>query len=68
MGREEVASQAEVENNSEILEVLRSFKYLNSCFSEDGGLQEEVNMKMGEGLKTLAALEKICNDRNVALV
>ena len=37
-----------------------------SCFSRNGDLREDVNTGGGEGMKTLGALKRICNVRNVS--
>ena len=40
VGREEIAPEAEIEMNAEIMDVVRSFKYTGSCFSEERALEE----------------------------
>ena len=51
--------------NGEIMDVVTSFKYLRCCSSNDGGLQEDVKMKVGEGLKTFGGMREIFNVRIV---
>ena len=41
-GREEVVLQVEIDLNDEMMDVVSLFKYLGSCFSENGGLQDDV--------------------------
>ena len=53
--------------NSEILEVMSSLKYLESCSSEGAGPQEDVKMRVGELLKTFDAMNKMFNVRRVIL-
>ena len=45
--------------NGERMEVVNSFKYLGSCFSSDGGVKEDVSMRVGEGVKTFGTLKRI---------
>ena len=44
-GREGVAPQVEVEMNRKIMEIVSSFKFLGSCFSNDEGPQKDVKIK-----------------------
>ena len=64
VGREKVAPQVKVETNWDIFS---SFKYLESCFSKVGGPQDQVKMRVGEGLKALDAMKKTFNMRSVSL-
>ena len=41
--------------NGERMKVVNSFKYLGSSFSSDGGVKEDVSMRVGEGMKTFGA-------------
>ena len=41
------------------MEVVTSFKYLGSCFSSDGGVKEDVSMRMGVGMKTFGAMKSM---------
>ena len=66
MGGERVQPQVEVLMNVETLEVVTSFKYLESCFNKDGALQEDVKMRVGEGLETFGVI-KMFNIRSVSL-
>ena len=45
----------EVEISEETLEVVNSLKLFGSCFRKDGEQQEDVKMRVGEGLKTFGA-------------
>ena len=40
-----------IELNGERMEMVNSFKYLGSCFSSDGGVKEDVSMRVGEGMR-----------------
>ena len=53
--------------NGERMEVVNSFKYLGSCFSSEGGVTEDVNMRVGEGLRTFGAMKKMWNSRSVSM-
>ena len=37
--------------NGERMEVVYSFKYLGSCLSRDGGVKEDVRMRVAEGMR-----------------
>ena len=39
--------------------------YLGSCFSCDGGVKEDVSMRVGEGMKTFGAVKRLWNVRSV---
>ena len=64
--REGFALQMEVEMNGEIMMVLSLFKYWEGYFSRDGGLQEDVKMRVGEGLKTFEAMKMMFIVRSVS--
>ena len=49
------------------MEVINSFKYLGSCFSSDGGVKEDVSMRVGEGMKTFGAMKRVWSARSVTL-
>ena len=53
--------------NGERMEVVNSFKYLGSCFSSDGGVKEDVSMRIGEGRKTFGAMKSMWSCRSVSL-
>ena len=53
--------------NGERMEVVNSFKYLGSCFSSDGGVKEDVSMRVGEGMKTFGAMKRVWSARSVTL-
>ena len=46
---------------------MSSFKYISSCFSKDGGTQEDVRMKVVDEQKTFGLMKKMCNIRSVSL-
>ena len=50
MERENSAPTVGVEMKLEFMDVASFFKYLASFYSGDGGLQEDVKMRIGEGL------------------
>ena len=52
-GREEFAPQVKVEVNGNIVVLMSSFKYLRICLIKDGKPQEEMKMKVDEGLTIL---------------
>ena len=62
--REEVAPQLEVKSNGKIMNFTILFKYLGSCFSNYGVLQEDVKMR---GIKTFAELKILFDVRSVGL-
>ena len=41
------------------MEVVKSFKYLGSCFSRDGGVKEDLIMRVSEGMKTIDAMKSM---------
>ena len=49
------------------MEVGNSFKYLGSCFSSDGGVKEDVSMRVGEGMKTFGAMKRMWSGRSVTV-
>merc|ERR1712002_202066 len=51
--------------NSERMEVVSSFKYLGSCFSSDGGVKDDVSMRVSEGMKTFGAMRRVWSERSV---
>ena len=51
--------------NGERMEVVNSFKYLGSCFSSDGGVKEDVSMRVGEGMKTFGAMKNMWKSRSL---
>ena len=53
--------------NGERMEVVNSFKYLGSCFSSDGGVKEDVSMRVGEGLRTFGAMKRMWSSRSVTV-
>ena len=46
-----------------MIEVVSSFKYTGSCICEDRGMQEDVKITLGEGLKTLSLMNMMFNVR-----
>lgn len=42
--------------SGEIIEVGSSFKYLVRCFNSDGGVQEDMQMRIDERLKKVSAM------------
>ena len=54
-----------IQLNGETMEEVQSFKYLGSCFSNDGGVKEDVSMRVGEGMKTFGAMKRLWNVRSV---
>jgi len=50
--RNEEPTHLNITLNGERIEVVNSFKYLGSSFSRDGGVKEDVSMRVGEGMKT----------------
>ena len=54
--------------NSEIIEVVSCFKCLGSYFSKDESPQEDVKMKMDEGLETFSTSQMMFNVCSVSLV
>ena len=57
----------EVEMKEETKEVESSFRILGSCFSKDGGQQEDIKMRVGEGQKTFRVKNIIFNVRSTSL-
>jgi len=53
--------------NGERMEVVNSFKYLGSYFSSDGGVKEDVSMRVGEGMKTFGAMKKMWKSRSLSV-
>ena len=53
--------------NGERMEVVNSFKYLGSCFSSDGGVKEDVSMRVGEGMRTFGAMKRMWSGRSVTV-
>ena len=53
--------------NGERLEVVNSFKYLGSCFSSDGGVKEDVSMRLGEGMRAFGAMKRVWSGRSVTV-
>ena len=51
--------------NGERMEVVSSFKYLGSCFSSDGGVKDDVSMRVSEGMKTFGAMKRVWSERSV---
>ena len=51
----------------EIMEEVSSFKHLGTCSSEDGGTQEDENVRVDERLDCFAATKTICSVRRVSL-
>ena len=45
--------------NGERMEVVNSFKYLGSCFSSNGGVKEDVSMRVGEGMRAFGAIKRV---------
>ena len=67
VGIEEVAPLVEIEMNEEIMETVIPFKYLASCFSKDGGLQQDLKMREGDGLKIFGTWKMMFNFEGVGL-
>ena len=53
--------------NGERMEVVNSFKYLGSCFSNEGGVKEDVSMRVREGMKTFGAMKRVWSERSVSM-
>ena len=53
--------------NEKIMEVMSFFKCLASCFSKDGGVQEDVRIRVGEGLKTFREINMMFSGKSVSL-
>merc|ERR1711895_362877 len=51
--------------NGERMEVVNSFKYLGSCFSSDGGVKEDVSMRVGGGMRAFGAMKRVWSGRSV---
>ena len=51
--------------NGERMEMVNSFKYLGSCFSSDGGVKEDVSMRVGEGMRAFGAMKRVWSGRSV---
>ena len=64
-GRDAGPLSLNIQLNGDSLEEVQSFKYLGSCFSSDGGVKEDVSMRVGEGMRTFGAMKKLWNVRNV---
>ena len=45
---------------------MSSFKHSGSCFSKDGGPREDVKIRVGEELKTFAAVKMMFSDKTVS--
>ena len=56
LGREGIAPHMKLELNGDILEVVSFLKRLASCICETQRLHEVTGLKVGEGLKTLGAM------------
>ena len=61
------ASQVEYKTNGNTMEFVISFKYLGSCFSNFGVLQEDEKIREGEGLKTFGELKILFDGRSEGL-
>merc|ERR1711875_161267 len=53
--------------NGKRMEAVDSFNYLGSCFSSDGGVKEDVSMRIGQGMRTFGAMKRMWNGRSVSL-
>ena len=51
--------------NGERIEVVNSFKYLGSCFRSNGGVKEDVSIRVGEGRKTFGAMKRMWSGKSV---
>ena len=57
VGRDGVAPREEVEVNGENMEVVSSLKFSGTCFTVDRGAQQDVEKRVGEGLRNLGAVK-----------
>ena len=64
-GRDAGPLSLNIQLNGDSLEEVQSFKYLGSCFSSDGGVKEDVSMRVGEGMRTFGAMKRLWNVRSV---
>ena len=65
--REWVVPQVEVKMNGEIMEVVKTFKYIRRCFRKDGGPQDDFITSLSERLKTDGAMKTMLNFKKVSL-
>ena len=65
--RNEKPTPLNITLNGERIEVVNSFKYLGLCFSRDGGVKEDVSIRVGEGMKTFGAMKCVWSCRSVSL-
>ena len=49
------------------MQVVNSFKYLGSCFSGDGGVKEDVSVRVDEGMVKYGAMKNVWSCRSVIL-
>ena len=49
------------------MEVINSFKYLGSCFGSEGGVEENISMRAGEGTRAFGSIKRVWRGRNVTL-
>ena len=66
VGRGGVARQVETETNVEIMEDATLLTFLGSYFSDVGGTEDDVKMRVDKGLKT-TDMKKMCNVRSLHL-
>ena len=41
------------------MEVKNSFKYLGSCFGSEGGVEENISMRAGEGTRAFGSIKRV---------
>ena len=67
VGKNEDPSLLNIMLNGESMEVVNTFKYLGSCFGSDGGVKEDVSMRVSEGMKTFGAMKRMWKGRSVTV-
>ena len=50
---------------NEVIEVVRSFKFLGAVITEDGLCETEIKQRLGMGRSVMQGLEKIWKDKNI---
>ena len=65
-GKGRSCTQLEVKKNGEMMELVSSFKYSGYYFSKDRGPQEDVKMRVDEGLKVFGAIKIMFNVRSLS--
>ena len=60
-------SDCEVRLNNQVMENVRSFKYLGSVMSKDGSIEDDVQEKVQQGKRTAGTLRAVTRNRSVSM-